>query len=78
MLYFKNEKEKKLYEGIMKKADADYDDDVKMLREWRGENGYHSQLVNQYVHSTNASLGYAYELMNCGREGDVERAVQIL
>ena len=78
MLYFKNAKEKKLYEGIMKKADADYDDDVKMMREWRGENGYHSQLVNQYVHSTNASLGYAYELMNCGREGDVERAVQIL
>lgn len=78
MLFFKNDKEKTLYDGIMKNLNARYDDDVKMLREWRGENGYHSRLVNQYVHSTNASLGYAYELLNRGGEKDCLRAIDIL
>lgn len=78
MLYFKNEQEKKLYEGIMELADAGFDDAVKMPRQWRGENGYHSQLVNQYVHSTHAALEYAYELMNRGRKEDIVRALEIL
>ncbi|MCI9218131.1 MAG: hypothetical protein HFH94_00060 [Lachnospiraceae bacterium] len=78
MLFFKNDKEKTLYEEIMKNLDARYDENVKMLREWRGENGYHSRLVNQYVHSTNASLGYAYELLNRGGKGDFQRAADIL
>ena len=78
MLFFKNDKEKTLYEEIMRNLDARYDENVKMLREWRGENGYHSRLVNQYVHSTNASLGYAYELLNRGGKGDFQRAADIL
>ena len=78
MLYFKNEQEKRLYEGIMEKADACFDREVMMPREWRGENGYHSCLVNQYVHSTNASFLYAYELMNRGREEDCRCAEEIL
>ena len=47
MLFFKNDKEKTLYEEIMRNLDARYDENVKMLREWRGENGYHSLLVDR-------------------------------
>lgn len=78
MLYFKNEQEKILYNGIMEREDSNFDDSVKMIREWRGENGYHSKIVNAYVHPTSYSLSYAYELLNRGNEEDITRAVEIL
>lgn len=64
MLYFKNEQEKELFFEVMARMDRSYDPERRALSSWRGENGYHSTLVNQTVHSTRDSLTYAYELLN--------------
>lgn len=77
-MVFIREEEKKLFEQVLEAADNRYDEDVCMLRQWRGENGYHSCLVNQTVHSTEEALHYAYELMCRGRKQDFDRAKQIL
>ena len=73
MLYFKNEQEKKLFFEVMARMDRSYDPDKRAISSWRGENGYHSTLVNQTVHSTRDSLTYAYELLNRDAAGDRER-----
>lgn len=78
MIRFKNQQEKKLNDAIMARMDALYDENEKMITQYRGEHGYHSTLVNQWVHTTNGSLGYAYERMNRGEEGDFKEAQAIL
>lgn len=78
MLYFKNEQEKKLFFEVMARMDRSYDPERRALSSWRGENGYHSTLVNQTVHSTRDSLTYAYELLNRDAAGDRERSADIL
>ena len=78
MLYFKNEQEKELFFEVMARMDRSYDPDKRALSSWRGENGYHSTLVNQTVHSTRDSLTYAYELLNRDAAGDRERSADIL
>lgn len=78
MLYFKKEQEKPLFEQMMARIDRTYDPNACAVTQWRGENGYHSTIVNQYVHSTRESLGYAYQLLNRDHPGDRERAMDIL
>lgn len=78
MLYFKNEQEKELFFEVMARMDRSYDPERRALSSWRGENGYHSTLVNQTVHSTRDSLTYAYELLNRDAAGDRERSADIL
>lgn len=78
MLYFKNEQEKELFFEVMARMDRSYDPDKRAISSWRGENGYHSTLVNQTVHSTRDSLTYAYELLNRDAAGDRERSADIL
>ena len=78
MLYFKNEQEKELFFEVMARRDRSYDPDKRAISSWRGENGYHSTLVNQTVHSTRDSLTYAYELLNRDADGDRERSADIL
>lgn len=78
MLYFKNEQEKELFFEVMARRDRSYDPERRALSSWRGENGYHSTLVNQTVHSTRESLTYAYELLNRDADGDRERSADIL
>lgn len=78
MIQYKNQQEKLLNEKIMARMDALYDEKEKMITQYRGEHGYHSTLVNQWVHSTRDSLAYAYERMNRDGEGDFEEAEAIL
>ena len=59
MLYFKKEQEKPLFEQMMARIDRTYDPNACAVTQWRGENGYHSTIVNQYVHSTREPIGHA-------------------
>ena len=78
MIQFRNQQEKLLNQKIMERMETFYDKKEKMMTLYRGANGYHSRLKNQWVHPTRDSLIYAYELMNRGENGDFEVAVEIL
>lgn len=78
MIHFLNEQEKQLFLQIVERNDRVYDEQVCMPTQWRGENGYHSRIVNRTVHSTVHSFEYALDLMCRGRNEDFARAEQIL
>ena len=78
MILFANEEEKKLFSGIMERYDESFDAEESMITEWRGENGYHSRIVNRLVHSVVISLEYAYDLMCRGTKQDFQRAEDII
>lgn len=78
MIHFFSEEEKTLFLEIVARNDGVYDEEVCMPTQWRGENGYHSQIVNRTVHSTVHSFEYALDLMCRGRAEDFFRAEEIL
>ena len=57
MLYLKNEFEKELFDISVANFVKRYDPERKMVKGWRGANGYHSRLVNCEVHEIRASFG---------------------
>ncbi|MDO4292558.1 MAG: hypothetical protein Q4C65_04910 [Eubacteriales bacterium] len=75
---FLNDQEKALFLEIVARNDGVYDEKEHMPTQWRGENGYHSRLVNQTVHSTVHSFEYALDLMYRRESGDLLRAEEIL
>lgn len=78
MLYCKNDFEKELFElGVAKNATT-YDPERRLVRRWRGKNGYHSRLSECEVHEIRASLELAYMLFNRDAEGDRATAYDIL
>lgn len=78
MLTFKNTTDKELYDRYMRHLDDRYDPPVRMVRVWRGANGYHSKLSECTVHAVRESLLYAYELLRRDAHGDRARAYEIL
>ncbi len=78
MLYLKNEFEKELFEKGVERVSGSYDPEVRMVKAWRGKNGYHSRLSDCEVHEIRASLEYAYMLLNRDAEGDRATAYDIL
>lgn len=78
MISFINDQEKQLFLQIVERNDRAYDEQAHMPTQWRGENGYHSRIVNRTVHSTVHAFEYALDLMCRGREEDFVRADRIL
>ncbi len=78
MLPFHNDIDKELFDRHMQYCDKQYDPEVRMLRLWRGANGYHSKLSECVVHAVRESLEYAYDLLRRDEAGDRARAYNIL
>ena len=78
MLYCKNDFEKELFDISVANLAKRYDPERRMVKGWRGANGYHSRLVNCEVHEIRASLELAYALLNRDAEGDRQIAYDIL
>ncbi|MBE6757570.1 MAG: hypothetical protein E7552_03345 [Ruminococcaceae bacterium] len=78
MLTFNNTIDKELFDRYMQYWDKQYDTDARMVRVWRGANGYHSKLSECTVHAVRESLEYAYNLLRRDAHGDRARARNIL
>ena len=78
MLYCKNEFEKELFDVAVPKTLAKYDAERRMVKVYRGANGYHSRLVNCEVHEYRESFELSYMLLNRDAEGDRAIAHDIL
>ena len=78
MLYFKKEFEKELFEAAVPKELAKYDPERRMVKAWRGANGYHSRLKNCEVHEYRVTFELAYMLLNRDAEGDRAFAYDML
>ncbi|MBE6767870.1 MAG: hypothetical protein E7549_03040 [Ruminococcaceae bacterium] len=78
MLTFENAIDKELFDRRMQYLDAQYDPQKRMMRIWRGANGYHSKLSECTVHAVRESLEYAYNLFRRDAHGDRARAYEIL
>ncbi len=78
MITFKTELDKQLFDRRMAGYDSQYDAEVRMVRDWRGANGYHSRLSECTVHPIRSAFVYAYDLLRRDEEGDRARAHSIL
>lgn len=78
MMTFQTPIDKQLFDRHMVYWDKQYDPAVRMVRTWRGANGYHSKLSECTVHPIRESLEYAYDLLRRDEHGDRARAYEIL
>ena len=56
MIAFKSEEDRQVFEKKMMLWDMEYDEKVRMVWQYRGKNGYHSQLSDCMVHPVRESL----------------------
>lgn len=70
--------EMQLFLKAMEEQDKTYDPVIRMNTEYRGINGYHSQLSDCTVHAVHRSICYAYMLLCRNAEGDCQRAHDII
>lgn len=78
MITFEHPFEQQLFDLQMQKWDKAYDPEVRLVRSYRGKNGYHSRLSDCMVHEIRASFSYAYDLLRRDAPGDRQRAYDIL
>ncbi len=64
--------------AALKKADQNYDPEVKMIKSHVSSVGYHTTLDSGVVHQTRGSLQYAAALLASGVDWRIDRAKEIL
>lgn len=79
MKYFKNDFEKEIFAlGDCPRILSDYDPDVRLVKRYRGKNGYCSKLSDCTVHEIRASFIFAYDLLGRDKEEYTKIAHDVL